>query len=181
LSSDGECGVNNTSLAHPVRRLLATSIDMLLVPAFTLLLVLVTGATEDAEDYASPSGLSLSILGTAVLAYLLLNGYGLLRHGQTLGKKLLGICITVPAKSNEGHWSAQPAAVWRLICIRALFFPLLFLIPLLAMAPVFTISWLIALLSVIDQLFIFSRSRRTLHDYAAKTVVTKLIKESKTV
>lgn len=146
---------------------------MLLVPALTLFLVLVTGATEDAEDYRSLSVLSLSILGLAVLSYLLLNGYTLFRQGQTLGKKLLGICITVPEQSDDGNWSTQPAALWRLICIRALFFPLLFLIPLLAVAPILTLPWLIALFPLIDQLFIFTRSRRTLHDYAARTAVTQ--------
>ena len=167
----------SSPLAHPVRRLFATLIDMLLVPVVTLLLVLVTGATEDAEDYANLSGLSLSILGLAVLGYLLLNGYGLFRHGQTLGKKLLGICITVATPSNDGRLSTQPAALWRLIGIRALFFPLLFLIPLLAVTPVFSLPWLIALFPVIDQLLIFTRSRRTLHDYAAKTAVTTVTKE----
>lgn len=160
-------------LASRLRRLTATLIDMLLVPAVTLLLVLVTGATEDAEDYASFSGLSLSILGLAVLSYLLLNGYTLFRSGQTLGKKLLGIAITVPKQLSNGSWHIEPAALWRLILIRALFFPLLFLIPGLAVTPFFTLPWLIAMLPVIDQVLIFSRNRRTLHDYLAGTAVTK--------
>jgi len=163
-------------LANRLKRLIATLIDMLLVPAFTLLLVLITGTTEDAEDYISLSGLGLNILGLAVLGYLILNGYSLFRYGQTLGKRLLGIAITVPDQLGDGGWTNEPASLWRLICVRALFFPLLFLAPMLAVTQPLTVPWLIALFPVIDQLFIFSHHRRTLHDYAAGTVVTKRIK-----
>ena len=146
---------------------------MLLVPAVTLLLVLVTGATEDAEDYSNLPGLGLSILGLAVLSYLLLNGYGLLRNGQTLGKKLLGIAITRHEQLGCGNWTTQVPPLWRLICIRALFFPLLFLAPMLAVTSILTLPWLIAALPVIDQLCIFTPNRRTLHDRVTETVVTR--------
>jgi uncharacterized RDD family membrane protein YckC len=132
------------------------------VPALTILLVMITGVVEDAEDYADRWWM-LQVLLLAVLSYLLLNGYGLWRRGQTLGKRLLGIAI-VPARSTGGAgWSSDPAPLWKLICLRAPFFPLLFLV---------IVPW-VALLPLIDQLLIFGRQRRCLHDYLSGTVVVR--------
>ncbi|MFX3658284.1 MAG: RDD family protein [bacterium] len=150
-------------LAGRGRRLLATLIDAALVPAVTILLVMITGVVEDAEDYADRWWM-VHVLLLAVLSYLLLNGYGLWRRGQTLGKRLLGIAI-VPARSTGGNgWSSHPAPLWKLICLRAPFFPLLFLV---------IVPW-VALLPLIDQLLIFGRQRRCLHDYLSGTVVVRL-------
>lgn len=145
-------------LASRTRRLVATVIDAVLVPSLTIILVMVTDIVEDAEDYANNMWMLWVIL-LAVTSYLLLNGYSLWRSGQTLGKRLLGIAI-VSANSNGAQ---SPAPFWKLICIRALFFPFLF-----ALMPPFI------LLPLIDQLFIFSKSRRCLHDHASGTVVIRL-------
>ena len=51
-----------------------------------------------------------------------------------------------------------------MIGLRALFFPLLFVVIL---------PW-VAALPVIDQLFVFRKSRRCLHDLVAGTVVVRL-------
>ena len=152
------------ALAGRFRRLVATLIDMVLVPALTLLLVMITGVVENAEAYGGEGWelqMFLQVFGLAVLAYLLLNGFTLWRRGQTLGKLLLGIAI-VPAAA-KGDAPTQPAALWRLICIRALFFPLLFLLPL---------PWL-TLIPAIDQLCIFGKRRRCLHDLASGTQVVR--------
>lgn len=151
-------------LAGRGRRLVATSIDAILVPALSIFLVLVTGATEDAEDYISLPGLGVNILALAVLAYLILNGYTLWQQGQTLGKKVMGIAIVDASAQASGLEHIQPAPLWKLIGLRALFFPLLFLLPL----------WPITLAPLIDQLLIFTARRQTLHDLVAGTVVVKL-------
>lgn len=141
-------------LAGRGRRLLATLVDMILVPLLTLVLVAAFGVTEDAEDYASQAWIGWVLL-LAVASYLLVNGYLLWRRGQTVGKALLGIRIVAADGSR--------APLWKLICIRALFFPLLYLIVL----------WPFMLVPIADQAPIFARGRRCLHDLAAGTRVVR--------
>jgi uncharacterized RDD family membrane protein YckC len=160
-------------LAGRFRRLVATLIDAILVPALSLVLVMATDVMEDAEDYANVDLMILWIFLLAVVAYLILNGYTLWRRGQTLGKWVMGIAI-VPASGHiaeggmnggdEGKSAYVPAPLWKLICIRALFFPLLFLV----VAPPIT------LLPVLDQAFIFGKRRRCLHDVVAGTIVVRV-------
>ncbi|MCZ0942152.1 MAG: RDD family protein, partial [Gammaproteobacteria bacterium] len=97
------------------------------------------------------------VLALAVASYLVLNGYGLARAGQTLGKRLFGIAV-VRADA------LKPASFWKLICVRAPFFPLLFVViypPLLV-------------LPLLDLLPMFGKSRRCLHDRAAGTRVVRV-------
>tara|TARA_B110000977_G_scaffold91037_1_gene120846 strand:+ start:1574 stop:2092 length:519 start_codon:yes stop_codon:yes gene_type:complete len=165
-------------LAGRFRRLVATLVDAVLVPALALLLLTITDVMEDADDYANVGLMMLWVFLLAVVAYVILNGYTLWRRGQTLGKWVMGIAI-VPASSllydsakNDGdaHQRAYvpapfvPAPLWKLIFIRALFFPLLFM----AVVP-----W-VALLPVLDQALIFGKRRRCLHDLVAGTVVVRV-------
>lgn len=145
--------VNDTRTPAPRwRRLLATAIDAVLVPGLTLLLVMITGVVEDAQDYVD-NAWALSILLLAIVSYLLLNAALLYRRGQTCGKLVLGIVIV-----SAG--STVPAPIWKLIGIRALFFPLLFvLLPPYVLIP------------IIDQMLIFLKPRRCIHDYIAGTEV----------
>jgi uncharacterized RDD family membrane protein YckC len=164
---------NELPLAGRFRRLVATLIDAVLVPALSLVLVMVADVMEDPEDYANAGLMILWIFLLAVLAYLILNGYTMWRRGQTLGKWAMGIAI-VPSSGHipeermndgdEGKSAYVPAPLWKLICIRALFFPLLFL----------TIVPWITLLPLIDQALIFRKSRRCLHDLAAGTIVVRV-------
>ena len=152
---------NELKLAGRMRRLLATLIDAMLVPALTLLLVMISGVVEDAEDYSGDGWqlrMALSVFALAVLSYLLLNGYGLWRRGQTLGKQMFGIAIVPALKNASGHYDQAAAPFWKLICIRALFFPLLYTV----------------VLAIIDHLPVFTRNRRCIHDLAAGTVVVRL-------
>ncbi len=165
---------DTSELASRTRRLVATLIDMVLVPTLSVALVLVTGATEDAEDYLSLAGLALSIVGLSIVAYLLLNGISLWRHGQTLGKRLLKIALAQPNKMDTGSGNTKVPALWRLVCLRALFFPILFFIPFLVLAPPFTAFWIISAIACVDQLFIFTKNRRTLHDLLSGTIVVKV-------
>ena len=149
-------------LASRRRRLFATLIDAILVPCLTVLLVMMTGVLEDAEDYADYWWI-LWVLVLAVVSYLLLNGYGLWRRGQTLGKMAMGIAIVPYEPSAAGLYDNRPAPLWKLVCVRALFFPLLFVV----VAP-----W-VTLLPIVDQCFVFTRRRRCIHDLVAGTVVIR--------
>ena len=140
------------ALAGRGRRLLATLIDTLLVPLLTIFLVMLFGIVEDAEDYASQAWIGWTLL-LAIAAYLLLNGYLLWRRGQTIGKAMLGIRMVATDGSE--------AKLWKLLCLRAPFFPLLYAVFL----------WPLTLLPVVDQALIFTRRRRCLHDLAAGTQV----------
>ncbi|HTK96393.1 MAG TPA: RDD family protein [Pseudomonadales bacterium] len=143
-------------LAGRGRRLVATLIDMVLVPALTVLLVMITGVMEDAEDYRDSMWM-LNVFLLAVLSYLILNGYWLFTRGQTVGKRLMGVAIVASP-------SGERAAFWKLVCIRALFFPLLFVV----------ISPVLMLLPIVDQGFVFRKNRRCVHDLAAGTSVVKV-------
>lgn len=149
-------------LASRWRRLVATGIDAVLVPSLSVFLVMVFGVVEHAEDF-SDNWWVLHVFLTAVLAYLLLNGYTLWRRGQTLGKMLLNIAM-VPAGLETSQTRFTPPPLWKLIFIRALFFPLLFVGVIPYVAP----------LPLLDQLFIFGKKRRCLHDYAAGTAVIQV-------
>jgi uncharacterized RDD family membrane protein YckC len=132
--------------------MVATLIDMLLVPALTVLLIMITGVMEDAEDYRNAMWLLYTFL-LAVLSYLVLNGYWLYTRGQTIGKRLMKIAIVATS-------TGERAPFWKLVGIRALFFPFLFAV----LSPV-------GLVPVIDQLFVFRKNRRCVHDLAAGTSV----------
>lgn len=142
-------------LAGRGRRLVATLIDMLLVPALTMLLVMITGVMEHAEAYRNSMWM-LNVFLLAVLSYLILNGYWLFTRGQTVGKRVMQVAIVATT-------SGERAPFWKLVCIRALFFPLLFGV----------ISPILAALPLVDQLFVFRRNRRCVHDLAAGTSVVK--------
>ncbi len=142
---------------HTGRRLVATAIDFVLVPLVSFLVMLVSGAMESADAYAG-NQIWLRGIGLGVAGYLLINGWLLHRRGQTVGKMVMGIMIVDATSGEKASW-------WRLILIRALFFPLLYL-PLL-----FSFVGLWALLPLLDQAFVLRPDRRCLHDLAAGTVV----------
>lgn len=157
--------MNNTILLAPRwKRLLATLVDAILVPALSLLLVMLTNVAEDAEDYVDSTWM-LHVLLLAIFGYLLLNGFTLWRRGQTLGKCLLGIMIAPASVLQQPSASVQPAPLWVLIAVRAWFFALLFvgIIPFFIWIP------------LLDQLFILRKDRRCLHDLIAGTVVIQRV------
>ena len=158
-------GVYIDVTASRLSRLGATMVDATLVPSLTILLVLMTGIVEDAEDYTSNVWM-LQVLLLAIGSYLALNGYFLWRSGQTLGKKLFGIAIVTyisEAISVDGDKEPVKAKFWKLICVRALFFPLIFMV-VTPLAP----------LPLLDQFMIFGKKRRCLHDLIAGTAVIRL-------
>jgi uncharacterized RDD family membrane protein YckC len=145
--------MDSLPLAGRGRRLVATLIDAVLVPALTLLAVMVTDVMEDAEDYVDILWI-VHVFLLAVASYLALNGYLLWSRGQTIGKAIMGIAIV-------SHATGDPAPLWKLVCVRALAFPVLYLL----VVPPLTV------LPLIDLAFIFGKQRRCLHDRLAGTSV----------
>jgi uncharacterized RDD family membrane protein YckC len=88
----------------------------------------------------------------AVLVLIGINLYLLHRSGQTMGKKLVGIRIT----RSDG----SRAALSRIVFVRIFPFYLATLIPFVGFV-----------VSLADPLFIFSESRKCLHDRLADTIV----------
>ena len=134
------------------RRALAGAIDFFLVPAFALLLMLVTGLLESAEAYTGGFPY-LRVFFLGVASYLMLNGWLLWQRGQTLGKYWLKLKMV---NSQDG----KKVALWKLICLRAVFFGL----PHVALIG----FWYLVL---IDWFFLFGKDRRCLHDLVAGTLV----------
>jgi len=159
--------MNNTvpltiELAPRWRRLAATLIDACLVPSLTVVLVMLTDVAENAEDYVDNAWI-FNVLLLAILSYLALNGLTLWQRGQTVGKLLLGIMIIPHPLPDQPQSALTPAPLWRLIAIRAWFFPVTFLLIL---------PW-VAWLPLIDLAFILGKQRRCLHDRLSGTLVVK--------
>ena len=146
-------------LAGRGRRFVAAAIDFAIVLVAGVVLVVLTGAFEDAGDYA---GLLLPrIIGFGFAAYFVVNGWPLLRRSQTVGKALLGLVVVNAGTTNPAPW-------WRLT-IRSPFFLALYAISL---GP-------LALIPVVDQAFILRNNRRCLHDLICGTEVLRLPRKGK--
>jgi uncharacterized RDD family membrane protein YckC len=143
-------------LAGRGRRLVATLIDVVLVPVVAILLMLVTGVLEHASDWSTSAMPVLRMIGLGLASYVLLNLWPLWTRGQTVGKAVMGT-IVVDAKTDER------VPIWRLF-VRGLFFPTLYMIVLVPY---------IALIPVIDQALIFRKDRRCVHDWICRTAVVK--------
>mgnify|MGYP003393095711 FL=1 len=87
---------------------------------------------------------------------LCIQGFLLHKHGQSIGKKLLGIkVVDYDTETNPG--------VVRAFILRTL----VFILPTLYLLPIF---------SIIDYLFSIGKKKQTLHDKLAKTKVIKVQK-----
>lgn len=93
-------------------------------------------------------------LAAGFALFLLMHGYLLLRHGQTIGKRLLGLRIV--------QRNGQPATALRLVGIR---YGSGFVATAIPMVGV--------VYALIDSLFIFNAQRRCLHDLLAGTIVVR--------
>jgi uncharacterized RDD family membrane protein YckC len=134
------------------RRVTAAAVDFVTVPSVSMIIMLITGALENAEAWTGGfPWLRVGLLG--VVGYLLVNGVLLWRYGQTLGKRLVKIKIV-------DHESGQVPAVWKLIVLRAPFFPLMH-------ATLIGFWYLLAL----DLLTGLRADRRCIHDWVSGTRV----------
>jgi len=125
-----------------------------------LAIMLVTGLMEDADAYVDLQPV-LRLSALLVISYLLLNGPGLRRNGQTLGKRWMSLRIESARDSN------QPGLGWGCLLLRG--FGLLLIVLLLSLV-VGKAAWLLLLF---DPLLVFTRSRRSLRDYLAGTRVSR--------
>ncbi len=149
-------GAPEDELAGRGTRLAAQIVDTLLAMVFLLPLMFWFGVFDGHPDVRPPSALdqlSLSVFSFAV--FLALHGYLLMTRGQTIGKWLLGIRITRP--------DGALASLGRLVGLRYL--------PLWVVAYVPIAGQVFALA---DALFIFTKSRRCLHDHIAGTIVVRV-------
>jgi len=134
------------------RRVTAAAVDFVIVPSVSMIIMLITGALENAEAWTGGfPWLRVGLLG--VVGYLLVNGVLLWRYGQTLGKRLVKIKIV-------DHESGQVPAMWKLIVVRAPFFPLMH-------ATLIGFWYLLAL----DLLTGLRADRRCIHDWVSGTRV----------
>jgi uncharacterized RDD family membrane protein YckC len=135
-------------LAEPGSRLLAVAIDAAL-PTVPGALVLAIGVWAKSGVFVrtaawTPTALSI-VLGLVDL-------FLLIRFGQTIGKRLLGLRIV--------GLDGERVGFLRLVLVRTLGVALLSLIPIAGQ-----------LFALVDALMIFSKDRRTLHDRLARTLV----------
>ena len=157
--------IKTYDLASRWRRIIATFIDIILVPSLTLFFVLILGVIEDPEDFTDRWWI-VHILLLAIFSYLLLNGFLLRKFGQTIGKAIMHISIVKSEPHNNGLYYLNLLPIWKILFIRAMFFPLLYMI---------VIPWFM-FVPIIDQILIFGKNRRCLHDYLAGSVVVYLSK-----
>ena len=142
--------MSDWELAGRGRRVIAAILDIILVFVFGLLLMMATGALDDADDYAGNwPFVIIPILGLS--SYVILNGLRLFMKGQTLSQWLMGI----KAVDQRG----DVPSIFRLI-VRGLCFMCIYAAP----SPV-------GIFVVVDLAMGFGRERRCLHDRITGTSV----------
>ena len=138
-------------MASRSSRLFAYFIDLvILIPVMAIVSYFTGGWTTMAAGQLSVESYLLTTVVSA-LVFILIHGRLLLEHGQTWGKRLMGIKILSPDQTpaNKSSLIKRYAFYWG--------------VPLL---PYFGL-----LLEAINILFIFTGSRRCLHDRFAETIV----------
>jgi uncharacterized RDD family membrane protein YckC len=142
-------------LAGRSERLAAVLIDAVIATIIGLAVLAFSGGLETLlRDKALPSRQLLLESLCSWTGFFAINLYFLLRNGQTIGKYLLGVRIA--------DLNGDIPALWRIIFLRYLPTSILGLFGFLG-----------AVVSTVDSLMIFRRSRRCLHDLIAGTRVLK--------
>ena len=140
------------------RRCLATLVDVLVLVPIAFFIMLATGLMETADAYVWPQPV-IRLFGLLVFSYFAIHGYWLLRGGQTVGRKLVGLELVSAADGTR-------LPVWR-IAARAFAIPFALL---LALVSGFLIE-IVALVLLIDPLVALAGQKRSLHDYLSGAVV----------
>ncbi|GEM_PF-1131361 len=152
-------------LAERGTRLKAVLYDVLIIGVLLVLKSIL--ATDHLTEQLVPTASFL----VPVIGVIMLNLVLLYRHGQTLGKHICSIKIVNADGSRARLW---------ILLVRTL---VAFSIPLLAaillikgsaLPVIGTPTIAIALIALLDLLFIVQNSRRCLHDSLAKTIVVKV-------
>lgn len=155
LINKTETNPTESVLANRSSRFWAAIIDGLTVIPVTLPLMYFTGGFDEITGGIAPSfvyTLIMALIGTA--AFLVIHGKILIRDGQTWGKKALNIKIVT---MDDQH----PDVIT--LVKRFGFYWLLPQIPVIGQV-----------VSTVNILFIFTTSRRCLHDRIAATKVVKI-------
>lgn len=140
------------ALASRWSRVGASLIDALTIIPITLPLMYFTGAFENMSEGVQPSiSYSLAITLVGIILFLMIHGYFLCRDGQTLGKKVLNIKIV----TLDGHLPSIATLAKR--------YGFYWVVP--------SIPVIGGLLNLVNLLFIFSKSRRCIHDHFGGTKV----------
>lgn len=144
---------SNFVLAPRWKRLIAAIIDSIIIFAVTALIIYLTSYVENGERVVpSTFWYNIFIAVVGISTYAVVNGSFLIKHGQTIGKKLLKIFIVdqisgeVPSKSN--------------LIIRSIIYLIFPYSPLMG-----------RLISLINVIAIFGKDRQCMHDFFAKTKV----------
>ena len=163
----------DAQLAARWRRLVARIIDWVLIGILTFIINFFTLGTDWILRYSQAlvdpnervelidviwTELTVNVitmLGTEILLYVLLNVYLLARRGQTIGKFMMGVRIV-------DYFTGE---------IPKLRFSLLMREGGLYLLGIFGL--LGSLISLVDKLFIFSENRRCIHDYWGFTTVVE--------
>jgi uncharacterized RDD family membrane protein YckC len=144
-------------LAPLGRRLGASMLDGVIVGVFIWAGVFALGRADAFDGGDSSFKVLAAIAVGGTLLYLLLHGYFLKRDGQTIGKKVLGIKVTMLNGDRPG--------LARLVFIRYLPVTALALVPFIG-----------PLISLVDSLLVFRSDRRCAHDLIAGTRVVRVRK-----
>ena len=163
----------DAQLAAGWRRLVARIIDWVLIGILTFIINFFTLGTDWILRYSQSlvdpnervelidviwtelTANVITMLGTEILLYVLLNVYLLARRGQTIGKFMMGVRIV-------DYFTGE---------IPKLRFSLLMREGGLYLLGIFGL--LGSLISLVDKLFIFSENRRCIHDYWGFTKVVE--------
>ena len=160
-TNDSEASSPQTPLSVPNSpasrgdRLLASIVDIAITIAIALPVAIWTGEfTALIHAQAVPRSLNLENLLAVWVGFFLVNTYLLIKNGQTVGKRFLSIRI-----SDRRSGAVPP--FWRLL-VRV------------AVPSIFGLFGALGgLFSLVDDLFIFSKDRRCIHDWIASTRVVK--------
>ncbi len=140
-------------LASRFKRWIAALIDALLVSMVIAVIALTTGIFDILISGEMSLLIQLSFFLGGNVVYLALNGYHLSTKGQTLGKAAMNLQV-VSIHDNK------ILPLWKIWLLRYFVMSLIYLIPVVG-----------GLMGLINPSFIFSKSRRCLHDLIAKTRV----------
>ncbi|MBX2858435.1 MAG: RDD family protein [Cellvibrionaceae bacterium] len=144
----------HAELASRWSRLGAALVDAIIMIPISITLMYFTGGFDVLQTGTEPGIIYNFMIGIAnLIFYMLINGRFLLANGQTLGKKLLNIkIVSVDGKKAELNHLLKRYGFYFFIAL----FPVV--------GP---------LLSLVNILFVFSKSKRCLHDLVAGTHVVK--------
>ena len=166
LEGRGESESAEREVPSPVRRIVATIVDVFVVLAVLTVLQLAVIQYDQILGERLWAFESMLADWVALLLFFVLNLFALLSNGQTIGKSVTGLRIVNAIDSER-------MSIFRLIVMRYLW-----IIPLLAvtsLCPKLTRDLLITMILSIEFLWGMSnKNQRCLHDYLAGTQVVRV-------